>query len=55
MGAMETNSIHEDLKFLLHNGWSLIGPNTVEYSGTVTNDITKAAKYFRIKLDLQIK
>ncbi len=46
-------SIQKDLAFLLRHGWTLVGPNTVQYKEFKTKDIQKAARVFRAKLKLQ--
>jgi hypothetical protein len=48
-------SVHAELKFLLSQGWRLIGWNLIESpDGTVrTTDIEKAARIWRVKLKLK--
>ena len=47
--------IHEDLKYLLRHGWTLIGTNLVQSpDGDIqTTDISKAARLWRIKLHIR--
>ena len=45
--------IQKDLQFLLKNGWKLVDVNRVQYEQFVFDDICKAAKFFRLKLEIQ--